>query len=79
MSQVPLCDFIIRNNCELTGTVYLDENAWGNHYYRQLDEYINSISSKHKRDLFRTDSQELELYRKDPSPFRSKYYVVKGL
>ena len=73
------CDFIKRNNCELRGTVYLDENVWWNQYYRQLDMYINSISSKHKRDLFSTESQEIELYRKDPSPFRSIYYVVKRL
>ncbi|MBE0676673.1 MAG: methyltransferase domain-containing protein [Bacteroidales bacterium] len=73
------CDFISNNHCEMVGTVFLDESVWWNEYYRQLEAEIASPGTNQMLDLFRTESKELELYRKDPSPFRSIYYVVRKL
>ena len=71
------CDFIIEHDCELVGTILLDESVWWNDYYRQLEAKIESLDAKQIIVLFKTELKELELYRKDPSPFRSIYYVVK--
>lgn len=71
------CNFIRKNSCELVGTVYLSETVWWNGYYRQLEEEIDSIDSKLFKDLFKSELNELKYYRKDPSPFKSIYYIVK--
>lgn len=70
------CDFIRKNNCDLVGTVFLDESVWWNDYYRQLEIGIESVDVKQNNDLFKAELNELELYKKDPSLFRSIYYVV---
>jgi cyclopropane fatty-acyl-phospholipid synthase-like methyltransferase len=70
------CDYIRKNNCELVGTVFLDESVWWNDYYRQLEIGIESVDVKQNNDLFKAELNELELYKKDPSLFRSIYYVV---
>lgn len=71
------CEFIRENNCDLAGTVYLDERTWWNDYYRQLEAGINSRDIKQVKNLFKAELKEIELYRRDPSPFRSIYYIVK--
>jgi len=71
------CDFIRKNNCDLVGTVFLDENVWWNNYYKQLDAEINSRGNRQIKDLFKSELNEIEYYRKDPLPFRSIYYIVK--
>ena len=71
------CGFIRKNRCTLSGTVFLDESVWWNDYYRQLEADIESLNTKQITDLFKAELKELALYRKDPSLFRSIYYVVK--
>jgi len=71
------CDFIRKNYCDLVGTVFLDESAWWNNYYKQLEAEIASREINQLKDLFKSELKEIELYRKDPSPFRSIYYVVR--
>jgi len=70
-------DFIRENFCDLVGTVYLDENVWWNNYYKQLETEISSMKSKQLKDLFISDLNEIEYYRKDSSSFRSIYYIIK--
>jgi len=54
------CDFIRKNNCELAGTVFLDEGVWWNHYYSHLEGAINSGEIKQRAELFKTDLNEIE-------------------
>ncbi len=70
-------DFIRNNSCDLVGTVFLDESVWWNDYYRQLEEGINLREIEQRKVLFKSELNEIEYYRKDPSSFRSIYYVVK--
>jgi cyclopropane fatty-acyl-phospholipid synthase-like methyltransferase len=71
------CDFIRKNHCDLVGTEFLDESVWWNDYYKQLEEGIESLDLIQKKDLFKAELNEIELYKKDPSSFRSIYYVVR--
>ena len=71
------CDFIKTRNCELIGTVFMDESIWWNHYYRQLEAGINSIVSKQAQVAFKAELKEIDFYRKDPSQFRSIYYIIR--
>ena len=71
------CDFIRKNHCDIVGTVILDESVWWNDYYKQLEEGIESLAVIQRKDLFKAELNEIELYKKDPSPFRSIYYVVR--
>jgi ubiquinone/menaquinone biosynthesis C-methylase UbiE len=71
------CDYIKTWNCELIGTVFMDESIWWNDYYKQLDSEINSRGSRQIKDIFKSELDEIEYYRKDPLPFRSIYYIVK--
>ena len=71
------CDFIRENYCDLVGTIYLDESVWWNDYYKQLEAEIASREINQLKDVFKSELKEIELYRKDPSPFRSIYYVVR--
>ena len=71
------CDFIRKNHCDIVGTVFLDESVWWNDYYKQLEEGIESLDVIQRKDLFKAELNEIELYKKDPSPFRSIYYVVR--
>lgn len=70
-------DFIRKNHCHLIDTVFLDENIWWNDYYQQLETEIKSITDKRIRELFRSDIQEIEYYKLNPTPFRSIYYIVQ--
>jgi len=70
------CDFIRKNHCDIVGTVFLDESVWWNDYYKQLEEGIESLDVKQRKDLFKAELNEIELYKKDPALFRSIYYVV---
>jgi len=70
------CDFIRENDFYLAGTLLLDESVWWNDYYKQLEEGIESLDVIQKKDLFKAELNEIELYKKDPSLFRSIYYVV---
>ncbi|NMD02910.1 MAG: hypothetical protein GYA71_06520 [Bacteroidales bacterium] len=71
------CDFILKNGCDLVGTLFLDEIVWWNDYYRQLKAEIKSGNIKQKRELFKSELNELKYYMEDPSAFKSIYYIVK--
>jgi cyclopropane fatty-acyl-phospholipid synthase-like methyltransferase len=71
------CRFIAMNNCELAGSIFLDEKVWWNNYYSQLEVEINSLQNTQSRELFRSELQEIAYYKQDPSPFRSVYYIVR--
>ena len=71
------CDFMREKHCDIVGTVFLDESVWRNDYCRQLEAKIASLDTEQITDLFKAEMKEIELYHKDPSPFRSIYYVLR--
>ena len=71
------CDFIRKQGCELLHSFVLDEKVWWRDYYKLLETEINAVKIKGIRDLFKNDRKEIELYKRDPVPFRSAYYIVK--
>ena len=70
------CDLIRKNHCEIAGTVFLDESAWWNDYYKKLETEIQSDNTVKNIDLWKSDLKEIELCRKDPASFRSMYYIA---
>jgi hypothetical protein len=73
------CDFIRECNCNLTHTLFLDNDVWWKDYYRQLESEINSPLNGDIRDLFKGDIKEIEYFRVNPAAFRSVYYIVQKL
>jgi len=71
------CGLISENHCELTNTLFLDEQVWWNDYYKQLEKEINSIKTSQIKSLFKSEQKEIELYKSDPAQFKSMYYIVK--
>jgi cyclopropane fatty-acyl-phospholipid synthase-like methyltransferase len=71
------CDFIQENQCRIIDTLYLDEGVWWDDYYRQLEAAIHGIKRNSLLDRFSSDMKEIAYYKKDPSPFRSMYYVLQ--
>lgn len=71
------CEFIREHKCELIGTIFLDESIWWEDYYKQLSTEINSIKIRKTMDSYKADLKEIEFYKKDPSPFKSIYYVTR--
>lgn len=56
----------------------LDEKIWWNDYYKCLENQINSCKDKALLKLFQSDLSEIDMFRKDPSPFKSVYYVLQN-
>ncbi len=73
------CEFIEERECDLIGTILVDENVWWNQYYRQLEEEINSPDIIPIKHLFRSELKEIILYKLDPLPFQSMYYIIRKL
>ena len=70
------CGLIEQQNCRIIDTLYLDETVWWNDYYLALESGIGRIADARLRSLFENDLKEIELFRRDPSPFRSIYYII---
>lgn len=70
-------EFICKSNCKLIGSFFLDEGVWWNDYYKRLENEISAINVRRTRDLFKSDLEEIELYKKDAASFRSMYYIVQ--
>lgn len=71
--------FIERNNCKIIDSFILDEQIWWHDYYKCLEKEIFSNSNKPLLKLFKNDIQEIESYRKDPSQFKSVYFVIEKM
>ena len=67
---------IQKNNCKIVSSFVLDETIWWRDFYDQLDIEINTIGNFHLRNLFINEIKELDQYKKNPSLFKSIYYVV---
>ncbi|MDP2235586.1 MAG: class I SAM-dependent methyltransferase [Bacteroidales bacterium] len=67
---------IHENNCKIVNSLLLDEAIWWRDFYGQLDEKINKPENIHLRSLFFNEINEIDQYKKNPSLFKSIYYVV---
>lgn len=66
-----------REGCRIIDTLYLDETVWWKDYYQKLGSGIGRITDPRLRSLFENDLKEIEYFHRDPSPFRSMYYIVE--
>lgn len=67
---------IHKNNCKIVNSLLLDETIWWRDFYGQLEIEINNMENAHLRSLFINEIKEIEQFKKNPSLFKSIYYVV---
>jgi len=67
---------IQENNCKIVSSYLLDETIWWKYFYNQLDNEINKPENAHLKSLFINEINEIEQYKRNPSLFKSIYYVV---
>lgn len=67
---------IHKNNCKIVNSLFLDETIWWRDFYGQLEIEINKMENAHLRSLFINEIKEIDQYKKNPSLFKSIYYVV---
>ena len=66
-------EIIKKNNLKLINSLELNEDVWWNEYYSCLEksiEYFNNDS------IFKSEINEILQFKKDPTLFRSIYYVL---
>jgi cyclopropane fatty-acyl-phospholipid synthase-like methyltransferase len=69
-------ELIHKNNCQIVSSLLLDETIWWRDFYSQLEMEINKPENAHLRSLFINEINEIDQYKKNPSLFKSMYYVV---
>ena len=62
---------------ELLESIPLHEDVWWDNYYAQLETQMNRIRDKQLLSLFEPDLDEIQMFKKDPTLFRSLYYILK--
>ncbi len=67
---------IHKNNCKIVNSLHLDETIWWRDFYGQLEIEINKMENAHLRRFFINEIKEIDQYKKNPSLFKSIYYVV---
>jgi len=67
---------INKYNCKIVNSLLLDETIWWRDFYGQLEIEINKLENAHLRSLFINEINEIDQYKKNPSLFKSIYYVV---
>jgi len=71
------CDFMKASQCEIIDIIQLDEQVWWNDYYRLIEEETGKLTEKHEKEMFRSDLEEIRLYKVNPQLFQSVYYVAR--
>ena len=69
-------ELIYKNNCQIVSSLLLDETIWWRDFYSQLEIEINKPENAHLISLFINEINEIDQYKKDPSLFKSIYYVI---
>ncbi len=72
-------EFIEQNHCKVVKSFVLDEQVWWNNYYKCLEKQIASASDKELLKLFEPDLKEINMFKKNPAPFMSVYYIVEKI
>jgi cyclopropane fatty-acyl-phospholipid synthase-like methyltransferase len=69
--------FIEKNDCKMLASFVLDEKIWWNNYYKCLENKIHSSRDKNFIKIFKSELIEIESFKKNPSLYRSVYYVLE--
>jgi ubiquinone/menaquinone biosynthesis C-methylase UbiE len=69
-------EFIKNNDCKILDSFVLDEQIWWNDYFKRLEKEISSNSNKELLKLFKSDIEEIKLFKKNPSQYISVYYII---
>lgn len=69
-------ELIHKNNCKIVKSLILGETIWWRDFYSQLEIEINKPDNHRLRDLFINELKEIEQYKKNPSLFKSIYYLI---
>lgn len=72
-------EFIENNDCKILDSFKLDEHVWWNDYFKCLENEISSYKKKDFLEISKTDLYEIEMFKQDPSPFNSVYYVIEKI
>lgn len=72
-------EFIGNNSCKILDSFVLDEQVWWNGYFKCLEKEISSITNNELLKLFEYDLQEIKLFKKNPSPYTSVYYIIEKI
>lgn len=67
---------IHKNNCKIVNSLPLDETIWWKDFYSLLESEINKPGNAHLKSLFVNEINEIDQYKKNPSLFKSIYYVI---
>ena len=72
-------EFIKNNDCKILDSFVLDEQIWWNDYFKRLEKEISSNSNKELLKLFKSDIEEIKLFKKNPSQYISVYYIIEKI
>jgi ubiquinone/menaquinone biosynthesis C-methylase UbiE len=64
------------NNFTLIKSLLLAEDVWWNDYYKQLETEISRIGDFEIKKLFKSEIEEIQLYKTNPTLFQSIYYIA---
>jgi len=64
-------EFIKNNDCKILDSFVLDEQIWWNDYFKCLEKEISSNSNKELLKLFKSEIEEIKLFKKNPSQYSS--------
>lgn len=70
-------EFIKENDCKILDSFVLDEHIWWNNYYKCLEQEISCNSDKEFLKLFKSDLQEIRMFKRNPSCYKSIYYIIE--
>jgi len=70
-------ELIENYDCKILCSFVLDEQIWWNDYFKCLEKEISTISNKNKLKLFKSDLQEIRLFKKTPFHYKSIYYIIE--
>lgn len=69
-------EFFDKNKFKIIDILILNEDIWWNDYYKQLESEINEISDKEIIKMFKSDIEEIKLFKSKPTLFQSIYYIA---
>jgi len=79
---IPDCGYVLVNHFQLP------DDAWWTEYYEPLEKRINEVRIKYKNDpkllevvleVVKKYQNEINTYRKNPSAFRSIFYILQKI
>lgn len=72
-------ELIKNSGFRILDSFVLDEQIWWNDFFRCLEIEISFITNKELLKLFKSDLNEIELFKKDPSPYNSVYFIIEKI